>query len=152
MLTIAKKYTFHASHWLPEHDHCGDIHGHTYHLEVMIIGTRNKIGMLVDFHDLDKVIEPIIDEVDHTNVNVWMNGGYTKYSVNEFGDPTFSFVVGEDPEPPTVENMIVHFAEIIEDTLPEHLKLFRLRLWETEDAYAMVIPNSRLNEIHRVLS
>ena len=37
---------------------------------------------------------------------------------------------------PTAENMLVFLCQHIGSMLPEHVRLFSLRIWETRDSYA----------------
>lgn len=71
--TIAKKYHFSSAHFLtgvPEEHPCANMHGHNYVIEVQISGdVDEKTGFVVDYHDMDKVVKPIVDELDHTLLN-----------------------------------------------------------------------------------
>lgn len=70
--TITRRYHFEAAHWLPhvswEHK-CHRIHGHNYELEVTVGGSVGENGFIIDFWDLDKVVQPLIDCVDHRCLN-----------------------------------------------------------------------------------
>lgn len=72
-MEIFKQFTFDSAHYLPnvhENHKCRRMHGHTYHLTVYIqgeIGTES--GWVIDFHDIKRVIDPIIKEVDHHCLN-----------------------------------------------------------------------------------
>lgn len=81
-MKIAKQFDFHASHYLPNHDGvCRRLHGHTYMLEVMIMGPRkgptgdSDEGMLLDFYYVkdiyDRCIEP---KVEHRFLNETLKG------------------------------------------------------------------------------
>lgn len=53
-------------HRLPFHEGlCKNIHGHSYCMVVEVEGEINENGMIIDFYDLGKVVNPIIDEFDH---------------------------------------------------------------------------------------
>jgi len=73
MVTITKQYTFEAAHILPNHKgKCARLHGHSYKVEVSLTGPvyGNRVnqpdeGMVVDFADLDVVVKPLIDMLDH---------------------------------------------------------------------------------------
>src|SRR4030095_8258438 len=41
-----------GAHFLPGHPKCGQVHGHTYKVEVVIEGESDRGGMVVDFNDL----------------------------------------------------------------------------------------------------
>ena len=71
--SITKRYSFCSAHWLPhvpEEHKCHRIHGHNYEVEITIQafgGFEN--GFVVDFWDLDAVVQPIIELVDHRTLN-----------------------------------------------------------------------------------
>jgi len=73
VMIIFKKFTFDSAHFLPHvpHTHkCRETHGHTYLLTVYIEGGLvNHLEWVMDFADLKKVIEPVIDSVDHKLLN-----------------------------------------------------------------------------------
>jgi len=71
--TICKTFKFDAAHRLPRVDEghkCGNLHGHTFaievHLEGEIDGTK---GWLLDFNELCAAVEPEIDRLDHAVLN-----------------------------------------------------------------------------------
>lgn len=57
-----------CAHYLPGHVKCGQLHGHTYTVEVVIEG-ENKGGMLVDFADLKAQARAVFAQYDHRNWN-----------------------------------------------------------------------------------
>ena len=57
-----------CAHFLPGHAKCGELHGHTYRVEVVIEG-RMEGGMLVDFADLRAEIKTVLERYDHRNWN-----------------------------------------------------------------------------------
>lgn len=76
MYELQKTYTFEAGHALELHDgKCRRPHGHSYvfivHLESDgLIEAGPKKNMVLDFGDLDKVVEPMVEEyLDHR----WLN-------------------------------------------------------------------------------
>lgn len=70
MFTVGKEFKFDAAHFLPGHRKCGQVHGHTYHVTVAITGHINqKKHMLIDLHDLKTIVQPVIDSLDHKNLN-----------------------------------------------------------------------------------
>jgi 6-pyruvoyltetrahydropterin/6-carboxytetrahydropterin synthase len=56
---------FSACHFIPGHDKCGRLHGHTYAVHVRLEGEKNKAGYIADFYDLKRVIKKIIEVLDH---------------------------------------------------------------------------------------
>ncbi|CAA7602006.1 queuosine biosynthesis protein QueD [Acididesulfobacillus acetoxydans] len=75
--TIVKEFTFDAAHRLEgHHGHCGNIHGHTYKLQVGVCGTilerpgASDDGMVLDFGELKQVVKTeIINRLDHQFLN-----------------------------------------------------------------------------------
>ena len=70
--TVTRRYHFEAGHWLPkvadEHK-CKRPHGHNYILDVTVGGQVRDNGFIIDFWDLDKIVNPIIATVDHRMLN-----------------------------------------------------------------------------------
>jgi 6-pyruvoyltetrahydropterin/6-carboxytetrahydropterin synthase len=57
-----------CAHFLPGHPKCGQLHGHTYRVEVVIEGEKSG-GMLVDFADLRAHIRSVLQHYDHRHWN-----------------------------------------------------------------------------------
>jgi 6-pyruvoyltetrahydropterin/6-carboxytetrahydropterin synthase len=72
-MQIYKSFTFDSAHFLPnvpDGHKCKNIHGHTYHLKVIIEGNlENRLEWVMDFAELKKVIKPIVDQLDHQLIN-----------------------------------------------------------------------------------
>jgi len=56
---------FSASHFIPGHDKCGRLHGHSYVLHLVLHGEVGEDGMVMDFVDLKKALRDIVEELDH---------------------------------------------------------------------------------------
>lgn len=81
MIEISKSYTFDSAHMLwvdeltPEENFerfgkCSRLHGHTYHLDVLVMGSVNEDGMVLNYFDLDQIVKPYVDNVlDHRFLN-----------------------------------------------------------------------------------
>ena len=70
--TIKRRYHFESAHWLPlvaETHKCHRIHGHNYELEVVISSADLNNGWVMDFWDLDRIVAPLIEKVDHRLLN-----------------------------------------------------------------------------------
>ncbi len=49
---------------------CENIHGHNWKVVASIKGNiLNEIGLLIDFHDLKKMLSDILKNLDHQNIN-----------------------------------------------------------------------------------
>ncbi|WP_038290043.1 6-carboxytetrahydropterin synthase QueD [Acetivibrio straminisolvens] len=70
-VAITKVFTFDSAHHLVDYNgKCRNIHGHTYKLEVTLKGTPDKNGLVMDFHDLEDIIEDeVLEKVDHKYLN-----------------------------------------------------------------------------------
>ena len=137
---ITKEFTFETGHALHGYDgKCRNVHGHSYKLAVTVIGTpisdtnHVKLGMVIDFGDLKKIVkEEIVDPFDHATV---FNKNTPHVELAEELRSRGHDVILADYQP-TSEMMILDFADKIKSRLPEHLELFSLRLRETETSYA----------------
>ena len=69
---IGRRYHFEAGHWLPkvsEGHKCKRPHGHNYVLDISIEDQIQNNGFVIDFWDLDTIVNPIIQIVDHRMLN-----------------------------------------------------------------------------------
>lgn len=136
---VTKKFTFDMAHALYGYDGpCKNIHGHTYHLSVTLMGmpimdsNDVKLGMVIDFGDLKKVVkEQIINIYDHALV---LNE-QAPYSKSEVIANEFEKVILV-PFQPTCENLLLHFVASIKSLFPEHTQLISIRLDETPTSFA----------------
>jgi 6-pyruvoyltetrahydropterin/6-carboxytetrahydropterin synthase len=139
-IRITKQFTFETGHALYGYDgKCKNVHGHSYKLAVTVIGepitdeTHVKLGMVIDFGDLKKIVkQEIVDKFDHATV---FNGNTPHTELAEELRTRGHNVILVDYQP-TSENMIQDFAERIKKRLPDHIQLFSLKLQETESSYA----------------
>lgn len=116
---------------------CSNMHGHSYILSVTVIGLpiqqkgHPKLGMVMDFGDLKRIVNPlIVSRFDHA-VSVMENTPMHKRLV----DAQFARVEVL-PFQPTCENMLEYFAEIISAQLPAGVSLHHLKMHETATSYA----------------
>ena len=56
-----------AAHNIPGHVTCGETHGHTYKIEVTLSSVPDY--EFVDFHDIAKFCDCIINDFDHRNIS-----------------------------------------------------------------------------------
>jgi 6-pyruvoyltetrahydropterin/6-carboxytetrahydropterin synthase len=136
---ITKEFVFDMAHALYKYDGlCKNIHGHTYKLQVTLQGEINtdenstKNGMVIDFGELKNIVKPeIVDKFDHAlvvNVAHDMKADISHYQEAD------KFI--ELPFQPTAENLVVYFASIIQNKLPQHVRVFSIRLYETPTSWA----------------
>ena len=139
-IRITKEFTFETGHALYGYDGlCKNVHGHSYKLNVTLIGTPReepghvKNGMLIDFSDLKKIVKREIVEVfDHATV---LNVSTPHKRLADEMEATGHKIVRVNYQP-TCELLLVDFAEKIKDLLPDGVTLFSLMLRETGTAFA----------------
>lgn len=139
-IRITKQFTFETGHALYGYDgKCKNVHGHSYKLSVTVIGkpitdTNNvKYGMVIDFSDLKKIVrEEIVDVFDHATV---FNQNTPHIELAKELKKRDHHVILVDYQP-TSENMVIDFAEKIKNRLPSSIKLFSLKLQETDTSFA----------------
>ncbi len=68
LLEATKEFEFCAAHHLPEHPKCGKVHGHNYRVLVTFRASSGA-DMVIDFGDIKRHVGPIIEELDHGNLN-----------------------------------------------------------------------------------
>jgi 6-pyruvoyltetrahydropterin/6-carboxytetrahydropterin synthase len=68
---ISKDFVFSAAHQIRFHGgKCERLHGHNWRVRVHVQASQlNKIGMVVDFADLQKLVAEVGARFDHRNVN-----------------------------------------------------------------------------------
>lgn len=139
-IRITKQFSFETGHALYGYDgKCKNVHGHSYKLSVTVIGTpitdtsNVKYGMVIDFGDLKKIVRSeIVDVFDHATV---FNKNTPHIDLAKELESRDHNVILVDYQP-TSENMVVDFAEKITRRLPDNIKLFSLKLQETETSFA----------------
>src|SRR5437016_2425774 len=54
------------AHRLPFHDGgCRNVHGHSYQMWVEIAGEPDEHGMVLDYFELKRIVDPMVAEIDH---------------------------------------------------------------------------------------
>lgn len=137
---ITKEFTFETGHALHGYDgKCRNVHGHSYKLAVTVIGQpimdsgNVKYGMVIDFGDLKKIVkEEVVDPFDHATV---FNKNSPHVELAKELESRGHDVILADYQP-TSEMMIQDFAKKIGNRLPNNIKLYSLRLRETDTSYA----------------
>jgi 6-pyruvoyltetrahydropterin/6-carboxytetrahydropterin synthase len=131
-MKIAKEFHWEMGHRLPEHfGLCSNIHGHSYKMIVEFEGELNEQGMIIDFYDVEKIIDPIVKELDHS----FMVKDDDKIMV-EFLNKLNSKKVLVDFVA-TVENICNYVTDkIITSNLPPNIKSIVVRIYESPKDYA----------------
>ena len=139
-IRITKQFNFETGHALYGYDgKCKNVHGHSYKLSVTVIGqpisddSHVKFGMVIDFSDLKKIVkEEVVDVFDHATV---FNKNTPHIELAKELKTRGHHVILVDYQP-TSEMMVIDFAEKIKLRLPNNIRLFSLRLQETETSFA----------------
>ena len=139
-IRITKQFNFETGHALYGYDgKCRNVHGHSYKLSVTVIGSpitdtaHVKLGMVIDFGDLKKIVkEEIVSKFDHATV-FNKNTPHVQLA-KELTDRGHNVILADYQ--PTSENMVIDFAAKITSRLPNNIKLFSLKLQETETSFA----------------
>lgn len=131
-MKIAKEFRWEMGHRLPEHfGQCKNIHGHSYKMLVEFEGELDKNGMIIDYYDVEKIVNPIIKKLDHA----FMVNKDDKV-VLEFLDKMNSKKVVVEFQP-TAENICLYLlTEIKKAHLPENVNEIKVRVYETAFDYA----------------
>ncbi len=138
-IRVTKRFHFEMAHTLYEYDGvCRNIHGHSYNLEVTLIGEpRNetghpKDGMVLDFGDLKEIVKSeIVGRFDHS---LMVNSRVPQPQMELLKKTTGRLIIVKFQ--PTTENIVAYIAEILQQHLPENVSLFSIRLYETVTAFA----------------
>jgi 6-pyruvoyltetrahydropterin/6-carboxytetrahydropterin synthase len=139
-IRITKQFNFETGHALYGYDgKCKNVHGHSYKLNVTVIGqpiqdtNHVKLGMVIDFGDLKKIVkEEIVDKFDHATV---FNKNTPHLELAKELETRDHSVILVDYQP-TSEMMVIDFAEKIKKRLSENIQLHSLKLQETETSFA----------------
>ena len=139
-IRVTKQFDFETGHALYGYDgKCKNVHGHSYKLAVTVIGipisdtTNVKLGMVIDFGDLKKIVmEEIVNKFDHATV---FNKNTPHIDLAKELESRGHNIILVNYQP-TSEMMLVDFAEKIKKRLPKHISLHSLKLQETGTSHA----------------
>ena len=114
MYTLTTMVEFSSAHTLVGHSGpCKKMHGHNWKVEVEITGEKlDKIGMVVDFKEIRKATNLVVDELDHEFLN----------NLEPFLEDN-----------PTAENIARYiFTKLSEEFSNKNVKVNSIKLWETD--------------------
>jgi 6-pyruvoyltetrahydropterin/6-carboxytetrahydropterin synthase len=138
-IRITKEFHFEMAHALLNYKGlCSSIHGHSYVLSVTLIGepinnsTDPNNGMVLDFSILKDIIKKnIIQKLDHSLLLNADTPGKESLQANKL----FEKVVFTEFQP-SCENLLLDFVSVLKDKFPAGVKLFSLKLLETDTSFA----------------
>lgn len=139
-IRLTKEFYFESGHALYGYDgKCKNIHGHSYKLSVTVLGEpitkpgHVKLGMVIDFGDLKRIVKTeIVDVFDHATI---FNNNSPHRELAHILAEKEQRVILVDYQP-TSEMMLLDFAERIKAKLPKEVTLHSLKLHETGTSYA----------------
>ena len=114
MYTLTTMVEFSSAHTLVGHSGpCKKMHGHNWRVELEITGEKlDKIGMVVDFKEIRKATNLVVDELDHEFLN----------NLEPFSEDN-----------PTAENIARYiFTKLSEEFSNKNVKVNSIKLWETD--------------------
>ena len=114
MYRLRVETTFDAAHnILASNGKCERLHGHTWRIELFAIGEKNEsTGMVVDFTVLKARLQELADKLDHIYLN----------ELKEIGNPTS-------------ENISKYAFDHLKKTIPDFVKLEKVRVWESPKSW-----------------
>jgi 6-pyruvoyltetrahydropterin/6-carboxytetrahydropterin synthase len=142
-MRITRRLEFDAGHRIPNHrSQCRHLHGHRYALEITLVGAvvdaagRADDGMVMDFSEVKAIAkEHVVDVWDHAFL-VWRDDQVVVDFLASI--PEHKTVVLQAV--PTAENLArIAFsilAPLYRDSFGNHLRLERVRLYETPNCWA----------------
>jgi 6-pyruvoyltetrahydropterin/6-carboxytetrahydropterin synthase len=72
-IELHREYRFEAAHRLPrlpETHKCHRLHGHSFRFELSLEGEVDpRTGFLIDFGDVDQIVAPLVERLDHHYLN-----------------------------------------------------------------------------------
>lgn len=71
-ISISKDFSFSASHvlgGLPTGHKCARLHGHSYRVRAKVSGRLDDAGMVIDYGQLDWLLDLLNDNLDHRHLN-----------------------------------------------------------------------------------
>ena len=142
-MQITRRLEFDAGHRIPNHNsQCKHLHGHRYAIEVTLSGDviategASEQGMVMDFSDVKRIAkEQVVDAWDHAFIVYRKDKAVLDFLQTLPGHKTVVLDVV-----PTAENLARVAFDLLKDayhdTFGNHLRLERVRLFETPNNWA----------------
>ena len=119
MFEVMIERNFSSAHQLRGYNgKCENLHGHNYKVEIFARGQElDNIGLLIDFGDLKRAADEIVNYLDHRNINEL---------------PPF-----DEELNPSAENLARYFLERIDEQVgDERVRVYKVRIYETPTSVA----------------
>jgi len=142
-MQITRRLEFDAGHRIPNHNsQCKHLHGHRYAIEITLSGDiiategASEQGMVMDFSDVKRIAkEQVVDAWDHAFLVYRKDKVVLDFLATLPGHKTVVLDVV-----PTAENLARVAFDLLKDayhdTYGNHLRLERVRLYETPNNWA----------------
>lgn len=119
-VTIIKSFS--AAHLLAEiGGKCEELHGHNFKVEVTVAAKElNPNGLLIDFRFLKKILDEILENIDHKYLN------------------TLTSFTGMNPSAENISKYICDEMEL--KVKMAGVNMVRVKIWESENAAVTYIP------------
>ena len=135
-IRVTKEFTFEAAHALDGYSgKCKDIHGHSYHLRITVIGEPNNnvqdpdCGMVIDFSDIKDIVKTkILKNFDHRLVL----RNDSRFKGLEEKNERVRYVDYQ----PTCENMLLEMVSTLKAAFTGDVALCAASLRETANSFA----------------
>lgn len=142
-MNVTREFSFEAAHMLSNYEGlCSNLHGHSYKLQVTMIGSPNMFpgehssNMVMDFSELKQIVqEEIIDQLDHAII---FSGAVHRAPAEE---RLLAWAVDNDmrhvvlSSRSTAENICNWIRVLLCSRLPGDV---HVRLWETAKSFVEV--------------
>lgn len=152
---VTKEFTFHASHFLTKYfGKCERLHGHSYKLQVTIEGDIGSNDLVIDFGILKRVVvKHVIDKLDHNHLNdLFENPSAERVCewIWKVLEPLPELLREEVSDPNLADEMKKYLKDGEGTVSPADVvggvnfgvRLYEVRLWETEGASVWLRANS----------
>jgi 6-pyruvoyltetrahydropterin/6-carboxytetrahydropterin synthase len=118
---------FSAAHQLRLYDGSLEpLHGHNWKVKVTVSAQKlDEIGVVMDFHELERLVNQIIEPMHNRNLN----------DLTPFKSTN-----------PSAENVVVYIAEKLH--LPKNIKLESVEVWETEENSAVFLNHQMIRSLN----
>lgn len=135
-MILGKDFTWHASHrLLNDESKCHNVHGHEYKMTVSVEGPVGSNGMVMNAHELKKVIGPLVDGWDHGSFVFADDKIFLEFLIADGSKHTVL------PFETTTENLVSFVLSYIKERMIDRLRELGIskvtvRIDETKTMYA----------------
>lgn len=137
MLSVTKIFNFEMAHALFNYEGpCANIHGHSYILHVTVKSAKDREnqlippGFIIDFKELKQIVNAkVITLLDHKLV-------LSREYIDSFKSQILQTNLFQFETEPTAENLLLFISKELMASLPAHVSLHSLKLFETSSSYA----------------